>query len=194
MQFYELKDDIEFPKRWYLGDVLNINNWDLLKSAPEYEFHLKVSLVKDGEEMDFTYTEVYGLPVVSERIKRAISEFSGLHFIPLHIVNRVCDGNYYLMVVSNVVDCVDENKSIFRKFELNDPVRPDKAGQYRAFIKLYISPDKVESLDIFRLGNFEIALIVSEAFRSKLESLNVSGAKFARVTDVPVSRSYTGGS
>ncbi|WP_447971890.1 imm11 family protein [Nitrospira sp. M1] len=75
------------------------------------------------------------------------------------------------MVIKKSVDCVDENKSEFQKFEQNDPVRPDKAGEYRAFMKLRLDANKIVDVAIFRLAKFETAIIINEHIKSNLKLL-----------------------
>lgn len=181
MIFFELKDDIYYPNRWYLGDVLGVDNWELSTSVPRCIANLQVELVRDGEEMDFTYTEAYALPVVSDKVKHVLENFEGVDFVPINVINKVCMSNYYLLITKNVVDCVDEEKSNFRKFEVNDPVRPDKAGEYRGFIELRVDAVKANGVDIFRLGKFKVALIVSENVSNSLIAKKVTGLKLSQV-------------
>ena len=66
-------------------------------------------------------------------------------------------------------------------FEVNDSVRPDKAGDYRGFFKMVVNPDKCAGFNIFRIKGFSIAIVVSAEVKQKLESAGVSGAQFKRV-------------
>jgi hypothetical protein len=73
--------------------------------------------------------------------------------------------------------CLDEKRSIFQKFETNDEIRPDLAGDYKAVNPLFIDPDKVNR-SIFRLDKYDIVIIVSEHVKNKLEKVELSGLKF----------------
>jgi hypothetical protein len=77
---------------------------------------------------------------------------------------------------------VDESKSEFLKFEINDPVRPDKAGHYRRITKLIIDESKIEKdVEIFRLKKFNVTVIINENLKTKLQNNNIKGIKFREV-------------
>lgn len=108
----KLSDDINYPNRWYLGDISQVDNWELTTSTPkEHADHLTV----------------------------------------------------------------DEVNSEFQKFEENDPVRPDESGEYRAFTKLRLDPNKIVDIDLFRLKGFEVAVVISERIKGKIESIGTTG-------------------
>ncbi len=184
MKYYRLKDDIEYPNRWYLGDILDVDGWELLSSVPKIDNKLDVELYQDGDEMDFTLSEVYGIPIVSEKVKQALEFLSEIRFIPLTVTRRrdSCNSQYFAMVILLDVDCVDEGMSEFQKFEINDPVRPDKAREYRSFTTLRLNPENILGIDIFRLKKFETAIIVSEQVKTILEAIGATGLNFSSVT------------
>lgn len=173
-KYYRLRDDIYYPNRWYLGDILDENNWEYRNSAnveiPQKELQLEVYRI--GEEMDFTLTEAYGIPIVSEAFKQATSTIKDLIFIPISFKDFKASTNYYVMIVNSFLEAVDEKKSSFKKFIKNDPIRPDKAGQYKYFYKLVIDSAKVENEIIFRLKGFSSAIIISEVIKSKIDFFN----------------------
>lgn len=183
MNFYRLKDDVEYPDRWYLGDIRGADNWDLLTIAHEVNRKLEVDLYKDGNEMDFTLTEVYGVPIVSSRVEKLLRGISNIVFIPLIIRNKICKYQYFAMVIPSIVDCVDEDNSEFHNFIVNDPVRPDKAGEYRAFKKLRLRSNGIHDIDLFRLKKFETALIVSERVKIILEKIDATGLDLSSVVE-----------
>ena len=50
MSYYELTDDINFPNRWYLGDIAFADNWELAQHLdPEREYEVEV--YRDGSEI-----------------------------------------------------------------------------------------------------------------------------------------------
>lgn len=175
MKYFKLNDDISFPNRWYLGDVSKVDNWELATSIPEDTVSLKIEVVRDGEEMDFTLTEAYGVPIVSLKVKDALDGMLGITFIPVQVQGKQCSTEYFVLVTSEIVECVDEANSKFQMFEENDPVRPDKAGEYRAFMKLRLDVRKIIGIDIFRLMKFEVAIVISERVKERLESVGTTG-------------------
>ena len=180
MNYYRLRDDVDYPNRWHLGDILDVNNWELLRAAPEIDRNLEMEIYQDGDEMDFTLSEVYGIPIVSRKIKQELECFPEVKFIPVFL-ERAGGGEYFAMVIQPAVECVDEEASEFQKFEINDPVRPDKAGAYRAFMVLRLKVDSIGDVNIFRIKKFETAIIISQRVRDKLESVGVTGMDLSLV-------------
>ncbi|MCD5977721.1 imm11 family protein [Pseudomonas quasicaspiana] len=180
MNYYRLKDDVQYPGRWLLGDVLDVDNW-VLVSQGGGAGPVQIELYRDGVELDFTFSEVYGVPVVSAKVKNILIGLPGLEFIPASVVPPISSRDFYIVVVSKQVDCVDEDKSEFTKFEINDPVRPDKAGQYRGFMNLKLDPLKVAGMNIFRVAKFNVAIVVSETIKKSFEAAAVTGLRFESV-------------
>lgn len=190
MRYYLLRDDIEFPNRWYLGDVHHVDNW--LFSDPPNEFMepctYTIDIYRDGSEMDYTVSETYNVPIVSEKFKSAISGIEEVdkpyhHVViePVNIKDRDLNEKYYVMIIETKIDCVDEEKSNFEKFTLDDPVRPDLAGNYNGFFNLVINPQKAKGFHIFRIKNHINSIIVSEYIKKKLEKSGITGAIFDSV-------------
>lgn len=183
MRYFRILDDINFTNRWYLGDVSHDDNWIFTNGKPVSKDWDKLSLevYQDGDEMDFTLTEGYLVPIVSENFKKKVTDVKGIEFFPVSIHKKQIKNKYYVMVVTQTADAVDESKSEFEKFEKDDAVRPDKAGEYRAFVKLVIDPPKAKGREIFRLKKFDIAIIVSEHLKKKITDDRLSGATFEEV-------------
>lgn len=177
MSYYELTDDINFPSRWYLGDIAFADNWELAQQIDtEREYEIKVS--RDGSEMDYTCNEAYGVPVVSKKFKEALAGIADIKFAKANIIGKNTGGEFYIMAIPNKLECIDEEESEFQKFEVNDLVRPDKAGEYRGFFKMVVDPDKCAGFNLFRVKGFSAAVVVSAEIKQKLESAGVSGTKF----------------
>ncbi len=85
------------------------------------------------------------------------------------------------MLIENKVDCVDEKRSEFKKFETNDPIRLDKAWQYKSFFKLVIDKSKTAETPIFRLAGFNVAIIVRDDVKRALEAASVTGTVMSEV-------------
>ncbi|WP_335341890.1 imm11 family protein [Stenotrophomonas riyadhensis] len=126
--------------------------------------------------------------IVSARFRSALEgppEVDGLHanaaMEPVVIEGQRTRGSYFVLIVETCVDCVGESRSEFGRFERDDAVRPDLAGQYRAFAKLALGGGKVGSWHIFRIGGFGAALIVSGEVKSRLEWAGVTDVIFEQV-------------
>ena len=190
MRYYLLNDDKHFPGRWFLGAIEHADNWRFLKPDMQDMEPGRYSLPvkREGIPMDYTQTLLYGLPVLSKKARdslRGIPEvdepFMNVVMEPVDIKGGPRGTVYYLMIVENRFDCVDEVRSEFRKFAENDPVRPDRAGEYAIFTNFVIDPDKTEGRHIFRVSTYESALIVSEEVKRRFEEAQVSGCTFISV-------------
>lgn len=179
MKYYWLKDDINYSGRWFLNKISGLDNWSLYSKVPELTEHLSVLVSRHGNEMDFTLTSSHAVPIVSDRLKAALSNFSGIKFIPVTLNGYL--NEYFVMIIDDMVDCVDEVRSKYQKFEVNDPVRPDRAGSFRAFFSMVIDADKVIGIDILRVKRFEMAIIVSDNVKIALENSGVTGVELSFV-------------
>ncbi|WP_420589505.1 imm11 family protein [Bacterioplanoides sp.] len=160
-----------------MGDIAFADNWELaLKLDPEREYEIEVC--RDGSEMDYTCNEAYGVSVVSKKFKDALSSVADIEFAKVNIIGKKTDSEFYIMAVPKELACINEEASEFQKFEVNDPVRPDKAGEYRGFFKMVVDPMKCEGSNIFRIKGFSIAIVVSDQVKQNLESVGILGAEF----------------
>lgn len=182
MKYFKLNDDVNVPGRWYLGEVYEVDNWQLLSSLPPQHSGYSLELVRDGSEMDFTFSEIYGLPIVSRRAKDVLDDIDGLAFIPVEVKGKKCSSSYFVLVIEKTIECVDEVRSEFEMFEKDDPVRPDLAGSFSGFFCLKVDSNKIMGEDFFRIKRHEISVIVSQRVKNRLESIGATGMYFSDVT------------
>ena len=186
MKYFLLRDDVYFPQRWHLGEITQVeDNWCFtagnavdLNDIPN---RLQIRLYKDGIPMDYTTNGAFSVPVVSDKVRLQLGGVKGLQFIPVEVSGKNVYTNFFIMVVANVVCCVDEKESVFGKFIENDPIRPDKAGQYSWFTKLIIKKDKAQNEDVFRIKNAENYIIISERVKAALEDVGATGIDLQEV-------------
>lgn len=184
MKYYLLKDNLDFPNRWYLGDIESIDNWSLTTgrapNIPDPAKALGIELYQEGAEMDFTTTEGHGVPIVSSRFKRALGEPRGVRYLPVEIIGHSTQTQYFAMLIQTLADCIDESRSEFEQFTATDPVRPDKAGDYKAFFRLVLDNEKAQNAGspIFRLAKYDIAIVIDESIRQPLSSSGLTGMIF----------------
>jgi hypothetical protein len=179
MDYYRLYDDINYPDRWYFGDINVPDQWIFstgkfmdLKTFKD----LKVGLDQPGEWLDYSTTDAYAVPIISSLMAECLSEFlDEIQLIPISV--DTTKDKYYVLVVKNAINCVDENKSIFEKFEEGNPIRPDRVGEYQSIDVLKID-SRIITMDIFRVAKYEIALIISEKVKSQLDRFNLKGLKY----------------
>lgn len=187
MKYYCLEDDMYFPKRWYLGDVNDdqVDNWafeiNVENVSRDIEYYISPTL--DGNEKDYTISTPYCVLIVSDTIKNALEGFDEVEFLPVVIKNKKVKKDYFIFLIKEHIECVDEEKSKFQKYVENDPVRPDRAGEYSAFFKLIIDPKKANGHHIFRVKKHTGAVIISEEVKRRFEEAGVNGIELALVTE-----------
>lgn len=184
MDYYRLNTDIGFPKRWYLGDINNVDDdWAFMKGKPVNEKKFKnliVKITKKGASMDFTETSAFIAPIVSEKFAECLSEYKDeVQLIPVKVPDAI--EQYFIMVVKNKIDCVDESRSIFAKFKEGNDIRPDLAGEYSEIGVLKINTTVVDKA-IFRLDKFNVYIIINGDVKIKLEKAKVKGVRFLLVS------------
>jgi hypothetical protein len=188
MKFFRLLDDLYFQGRWYLSTVSDADNWRLVcppvlgVGDPLWGQVLKVELRKSGVPLDYSLAGYAGVPVVSFEALRAISGLEGFTALPAKIVGFQQKTSYHILHFWDEADCVDERSSRFEKYQVDDPVRPDLAGNYSAFFRLVIDPSRVGGKHIFRLARSGNEVIVSEEVKRRFENTGVTGAVFQDVT------------
>lgn len=183
MNYYSISDDLAVADRWYLGDVDVEDNWVFSygKRVNINDFgDLKVEIDRAGIPLDFTKTDAFGIPIISEAFAEQLFEYGEfIQLVPVAI--EKAKSSYYILVVTRLIDCVDEENSDFEKFEEGNEIRPDKVGEYEAIYILKIKKDRVRA-PIFRLAKYDIEIIISEEIKTKLESANLIGLKFSLVS------------
>ena len=183
-------DELNKPKdRWFLKslntvDENKISIWKFLSPArvklPETE-KLKISVREDGKPLDFTFAD-FEVLVVNEKVAFFLSE-EECQLIPVEVGGTRNKHSYFIAVLLNSVDCLDEDRSIFEKWSSNDPIRPDLAGEYKGIYKLFVDPDKImPSNTIFRLGKSDNIIIINEKLKRQFESNGITGVKFKEIT------------
>jgi len=175
---------------WSLGDIRNVNNWIFIEPHPQYmepgRHVLDVYAI--GLEVDYSLAGYAGVPVLSKAAVRALDglpevdiPYVGVVFNPVEIVGQDVNDDYYVMIIEDLVDCVDEDRSEFEKFSSDDSIRPDLAGRYSYFLNFVIDPDKVGGKNVFRVYNYPGAIVVSEVFKDRFERSGIGGVLFSSV-------------
>ncbi|TVT49873.1 MAG: hypothetical protein FHK82_16860 [Sedimenticola thiotaurini] len=190
MRYFLLHTDTFYPNKWVLGDVRHVDNWSLTNPTPYFmePGTYTIDVYQDGEELDYNENAAYAVPVLSRKARDSLIGLPEIdepyhHVVlePLIIEGRGVAQDYFVMIIETQVDCVDEVRSEFQKYQVNDPVRPDRAGEYRSFFNLVIDPTKIGDHHIFRLKRHLGSVIVSEEVKRRFEEAGVKGAVFESV-------------
>ncbi len=189
MKYYRLMDELNKPKdRWFLKslnvvDENKISVWKFIypsKVNLSNTEKLKIGIREYGMALDFTFAD-FEVLVVNERVAFFLPD-EECQLIPVEIDGVKNEHSYFIAVLLNSVDCVDESKSVFEKWEANDTVRPDLAGEFKSIYKLFVDSNKINQNTIFRLGKFNNIIVVNEKLKKQLESNAITGIKFKEVT------------
>ena len=183
MEYFKITDDIEYPNRWYLGDINVSDMWQFSIGKPVDEKklkNLKVKFDEKGESMDFTLNDGEGVPIISQLFAECLREFmDDIQLLPLKVPG--ISEKYYIMVIKNAIECVDENLSVFEKFEVGNDIRPDLAGDYQDIEVLKVDTSRINR-HIFRIAKYEVAAIVSGEVKDRLGVAKVTGIEFELVS------------
>ncbi|WP_394003241.1 imm11 family protein [Luteimonas sp. WGS1318] len=138
--------------------------------------------------MDYSLAGYASVPVLSESAVQSLlgipevdAPYEHVVFAPINIEPQSARRNYFLMIIETQIDCVDEERSDFIKFDSKDPVRPDLSGSYQSFFNLVVDPKKIGDSHIFRVMGYIGAIVVSEEVRDRFERAGVVGAIFESV-------------
>ena len=193
MKYYRIRPDISgYPGRWVLGDIEGKDNWLFMDPAADFMEPMKYKLDVHicGEEVDFSLAGYACVPVVSDRVLGALSglpevdeAYKHVVLAPVAIEGRDVAQNYFVMIVETKVDCIDVARSKFERFAVDDPVRPDLAGQFSVFTRLILDPTRFGAAHIFRLEGYGSALIVSEEVKRRLDCAGATGISYQQVVD-----------
>lgn len=186
MKYYRFWDDSSYNEGWSLGEINFDGEWDFWSyvRAGEVVFpkkELVVKLRRPGRPLSITFAS-FELLIVDDKAKALFSN-DEVQFHPVKISGYNSDTQYWIMTIRKEIDCVDEEKSIFKKWKKNNRIRPDLAGQYEEFDKLVVDKMKCKGNSIFRIKNYDIVIVVSEKLKRAIEEVLTSGLKFIDISD-----------
>jgi hypothetical protein len=179
-------DDQRFAERWFLDEPVSKTGEEI--DAREFTYGrsytgpvpANVPIQYDGRRVQFNLA-AFDMPVVSEEIARLLKRMAGdeAEFFPVTIGGVISD--YAILNAIYREACVDERRSEIMRWTAEDG-RPDKVGRYRMVTNLTIDPTRTHDRHIFRIEDWEIALIVSQEAKQVLEDLPRLGVVFDPVS------------
>ena len=183
MKYYRILEIAKIPDRWGLEDI-NVDDDEIFAVGQPVEVSnfkkLQVETHLDGVALDYSETISRGVPIVSEKFADILYEYGqDIQLLPIKVVGYT--GRYYVLVVTNGLDCIDERRSEYEKYRKGNKIRPDLAGEYKIINVLKIDPKKVDR-SIFRLKKYTLPVIVSEEVKTKLENSSLTGFQFKLVS------------
>jgi hypothetical protein len=122
----------------------------------------------------------FDLPVASKRGAEILSEYCGdsVELIPVTV--RGISVTFYILNVLAKLNCIDEDRSNFTKFD--DTYRAELAGEYQMILDMVIDQSRTDDHLLFRVDKYEIALIVDNALSQRLQQTLRLGILFQPLT------------
>lgn len=185
MSFFQLDVDPTLEDVWFLGEPLTKDGEELdarifingipYTGKPPY----RVPVSKPGRSVQFNFA-AFDMPVISDVIFTILHQICPDEFESFPVVIDSFDRGFSILNVVSVCKCIDERRSYIMRWGPEDG-RPDKVGQYRMVTDLTIKKSMAQGRNIFRLEGWEIALIVSQAVKTQVETLSETGLVFTPV-------------
>jgi len=137
-----------------------------------------IAIEHTGTPADYDI-DAFSVPIVSRRLADLLIEIAPheIQLIPALIENP---GEWFVLNVLSEVDAIDYKRSVMTFYE---PEHPRLPGKPRGVVQLILDPAKVGDHRIFRLHDWMVAVVVSEAVKRRCELAGMTNMKF-----VPVSR------
>ena len=203
-KYFRIDDDVHLEGRWFLnglydaagthldsrdftygramnvGPPLHVSSWNdekIIAVVPP----LRVSRRRDGYPLDFTFADG-DMPVVTTRVGHILASLAeaDIQRFPVQIDQEGSD--FEIINVVSLIDCIDVERSEIQWFEEGNDVRPDLAGTPEMITKLIIDPNRVgDQCHVFRVEDWDVAVIVSDLVKKALEDAGVSGIRFRQV-------------
>lgn len=184
MRYYELRDEVNIPGRWHLGEIVNRIDGSTLElwlgSPMNKPVSLEAEITHSGKALDFFLTS-FATPIASKRLAQALAGIArrDLQLLPVLIAGYK---DFDVLNIVRVIRCLDEKKSEFSKWT-KDSIRPDLVGEYEWVMDLTVDPSQIpRDAHIFRIEGWQIAIIVSEETKALMENCGCLGAKFQLVS------------
>ena len=112
----------------------------------------------DSYLLDYDFLPVMGPPLVSDKFKKLLSDNTSneCQFFPITISdgNNIVDGNYYILNVTKVIECVDEARSY--------PKVDKSLGGLQKITTLFLECKKLEDVNLCRIKEDTLTIVFSE--------------------------------
>lgn len=129
----------------------------------------------DGKPLDLN--ERLRIPV--DRPGTSLDFTADVQLFPVDVAGT--SGPFFLLVVTKLIDCIDDTACRSVKRWGPEDGRPEKTGQYRSVLGLRIHTAQAGTTQIFRLWGWPLPILLDEELKTALERVNIQGARFEEV-------------
>jgi hypothetical protein len=184
-RFFELADEVNFPRRWHLAmprdpQGLKVDDGQFRVGTPVHlRDRLKIPVERAGQSLDFTEAGI-SIPVVHVRIASIFAELApqDVQLLPVDVEGQ--PDQYLILVATRLIDCIDEKASRFDRW-MPEEGEPHTIRRYSIMYELRIDKAKVGSSKVFRCEGWTGPLIVSGEIREAMERMGATGTRFEDV-------------
>jgi hypothetical protein len=183
MRYFRIIWDTSIADRWFPGEPLTRDGREVdARTFTRCELYqgepLVLPTVESGPRMPFSFGP-FDMPVVDERLGDKLHPSLGDE---VQLVSVAAEGEHaYILNALRCVDCIDEVRTIGEKWS-EDAGRPDKIGEYRTVLTLFIDPERAGGAGLLRLQGWRSPLIVSDEVARLFDARDLVGIRLLAVT------------
>jgi hypothetical protein len=172
--FYELRDDMTRADRWFLSGLVDQSGYEIDPRIFTYAERLdikppfRLSQEIEGEPLDFTLSD-FDLPVLRREFAEKLQELAPNDIQRFPVLIDGTHDQYDIINVLSLVRCLDHQRSELT-YSSEEDSEPDEVGEVEMVVRLRIHQDQVGSHHVFRIREWQVPLIVSEAVKTILTS------------------------
>lgn len=181
-EYHRVLCDPNFADRWHLREPLSAEGAPIdarsFTRALSYRgpAPARIPIRQAGRRVAFNLA-AFDMPVVTHEIADLIERAAPQDVERFPVVVDDAIHGYEILNVTRSIACLDETRSDVAWWtEKHD--RPDKIGQYSMVLNMKIDPTRASQAEIFRIGGWKIALIVSDRIMRLLAPLPELGVRF----------------
>lgn len=171
---------------WFLGEPM-VGRIQLdareFTSAKPYEGPLAGLVIprdRRGGPSVFSFG-AFDMPVVTDPVRSALDEMVRpyVQWVPTRVEGA--SASFFIMNVLAAPDCIDELRTEGSKWPATGH-RADLVGRYRGVVRLVLDEQRAKPFKMFRVGGWEVALIVDHDLMKVVSGLAEESLLFEPVT------------
>jgi len=162
-----------------LPDEIDLIDSIMGKKPDFYELPIQIpAKITVGEKLVYTDIINPGVPLFSQKMKSALDELGveNIDYYPVELINgetKEVLAEYWLGIVTNIIACMDLDKSTFIESTVGRMVISTFA----------IDPSKTEGLNLFRFHNIPGFILINEDLKEKLSAIDFKGISYRHTSE-----------